>query len=328
LTDTAVITGATSGIGRATALRLARKGYNVVLAARRSHVLEEVAEECRRHGVEALVVAVDVSKQGDVQRLAQMATDRFDHIDVWINNAAVTVLGPFTSLPTKAFRQVIETNFFGVVYGSQVALEQFVARGKGTLINISSMFGAVPSPYESPYIASKFAVRGLSATLRQELMLAGHKDVHVCTVMPAAIDTPIYRNAANITEREVKPPPPIYPVKLVADAIAELTDQPQDEVIVGASGRLMSTLRALLPTALLDRAFARFIDLTHFTGKRAEPTPGNLFVPSTQSSESGDWRYLPPKARKTIGLTVAAGAVIGVGILLLRARKQRSTEES
>lgn len=325
---TAVITGATSGIGRATALRLARKGYNVVLAGRRSHVLHEVADECRRHGVEALVVEADVSKQGDVARLAQAATDYFGHFDIWVNNAAVTILGPFTSLPNKAFRQVIETNFFGVVYGSKAALEQFAARGQGTLINISSMFGAVPSPYESPYIASKFAVRGLSATLRQELMLAGKKDVHVCTVMPAAIDTPIYRNAANITEREVKPPAPIYPVRIVADAIAELAENPKDEVIVGGSGKFISALRAVLPASLLDRGFARYIELTHFTGKKADPAPGNLFVPSTYSSETGGWRYLSPKTRKALGLTVAAGAALGVGWLLLRSRKRERAEES
>ncbi|HYH74672.1 MAG TPA: SDR family oxidoreductase [Candidatus Saccharimonadales bacterium] len=307
----AVITGASSGIGEATAYLMAERGINVVLAARRRTLLDEVAARCRAMGVDVLVVEADVSIDDDVDRLAQATIDEFGSFDVWINNAAVTVLGSFEEMPPEMFRKVIETNFFGYAYGAWAALRQFRAQGRGLIVNVSSVFGVIPSPYETPYVASKFAVRGFSGALRQELHLQGDKNIHVCTVLPAAIDTPIYKNSANLTGREVQPPPPLYPASKVAEAIVGLIDMPQAEVIVGRAGKGMAVVRALLPEAVFEALFGRYIEALHFKGRTAAVTPGNLFNPGAVGGVSGNWPQASPRRKAAY-----AAAAVSAGLAL------------
>ncbi len=142
-----VITGASSGIGRATALLFARRGALVVLAARREEALREAAVECEAAGGQALVVPTDVADNGAVEELARRAVERFGRLDVWVNNAGVTSFGRFEETPQETNRRVVETNLLGAMYGAQAALRRFHDRGGGVLINVSSGFGFVGSPY-------------------------------------------------------------------------------------------------------------------------------------------------------------------------------------
>jgi short-subunit dehydrogenase len=238
---TVVITGASSGFGRGVALKLAARGDNVVLAARRTEILQQVAREA---GGKTLVVTTDVSNPQDIERLGRAAIDAFGQIDIWINDAGVGALGRFEDIPLEDHVRVIDVNLKGVVYGSHFAMRHFRDRGRGTLINIASVAGRVPFPYYSSYVSTKHAVVGFGAALNQELQLNRARDIHVVTINPFAADTPFFAHVANYTghvPRSVLLDPP---EKVVA-AIVRATDRPKKEINVGykangavASGRV------------------------------------------------------------------------------------------
>lgn len=285
-----VITGASSGIGRASARAFAARGGTVVLAARRGGALEELAAECERLGGRALAVPTDVTDEEAVQALARRAIETFGRIDVWVNNAAVSLFGRFEEVPTEAYRRVIETNYFGYVYGARAVLPYFREQGSGVLINNASVVGTVGQPYASAYVSTKWAIRGLSECLRMELALDDARDIHVCTVLPAAIDTPLYQQAANYTGRAPQPLKPVYDAEIVAEAIVELAEHPRRERFVGAMGRLL-TLQHTVAPGLTERMFARQVDAHHFQDVPVAPTEGNLFEPMAEwSTVSGGWK--------------------------------------
>jgi short-subunit dehydrogenase len=164
-----VITGASSGFGRGTALKFAEAGASVVVAARRDDLLEGLAAECEACGGKALVVPTDVSIPDEVEELCNQALQTFGRIDVWVNNAGVGAIGRFDEVPLDVHLQLINTNLLGTISGSYFAMKHFRQQGAGVLINIASVIGKVPAPYYSSYAASKHGVVGLSAALRQEL---------------------------------------------------------------------------------------------------------------------------------------------------------------
>jgi short-subunit dehydrogenase len=224
-----VITGASSGFGRGAARELARRGANVVLAARRGDLLEEVARECTASGARTVAVPTDVSEQAEVERLAQRAVVEFGRIDAWINNAGVGALGRFERVPLADHEQVIATDLLGTLYGSYVAYRHFHTQHSGVLINVASELGRHTVPYYASYAAAKHGVVGLSEALRQEIDQNGIEHVHVCLVMPTAHDTPFFDHAANYTGHEVQAPTPLH--------------DPENVVTIrGASRLVMSTI--------------------------------------------------------------------------------------
>jgi len=315
-----VVTGASSGIGRAAAQLFAARGAAVVLAARRLPALEEVALECESAGGRALVVPTDVRDEEAMRELARRAIEAFGRIDVWVNNAAVSLFARTEEAPYEAYRQVIETNLFGYIHGARAALPYFREQGHGVLINNASIAGIIGQPYTSAYCVTKFGIRGLGESLRQELLDA--PDIHVCTLMPAVIDTPIFQHAANYTGRAVQPMPPVISADRVARAIVGLALRPRRELIVGMSGKMIAAQHWLAP-GMSERQMARRVDQKHFQDRPAPPTPGNLFEPMPQwNSVSGGWKSNGSgRGRKlaaaglAIGLPVAAAAAT---VLLLR----------
>ena len=286
-----VITGASSGIGRATALAFADAGASLALAARRAEPLRAAAGDCERRGAAAIAVPTDVRDQEAVERLAAATIERFGRIDVWVNNAAVTLFGRFDESPLDAWRQVVETNLFGYLNGARAAAPEFRRRRSGTLINVGSVNSRAAAPYISAYASSKFAVRGLGESLREELRGDG---VDVCTILPASIDTPLFQHAANYFGRKVKPLRPILHPSRVAAAIVRCAKRPRREVIVGMSGRQLVYTHDFLPW-LFERLITKQVQRDHFREEPQAPTPGNVFEPmDAWDGVTGGWKEGDP----------------------------------
>jgi short-subunit dehydrogenase len=242
-----VLTGASSGFGKGAALEFARRGAKLVIAARRSDLIEELADECKAEGAEAIACPTDVSRRNEVERLAGAAVAAYGRIDVWINNAGVGAIGRLERIPLVVHEQLIGTNLLGTVYGSYFAYRQFLAQGSGVLINIASELGFATVPYYSSYAAAKHGVVGFTGSLRQEVKESDVEGVHICTVMPTAHDTPFFDHAANYTGREVTPPKPLHDPQNVIDAIVRIAENPEDKEIVGADGVAKLVLANVLP---------------------------------------------------------------------------------
>lgn len=278
-----VITGASSGIGRAAAQAFAEAGCRLVLAARSETALETAAGECRRVGGEAIAVPCDVTDAEDVLHLAETARVRFGRIDVWVNDAGVHLLGRADEVPLDDFRQVIDVNLMGTVHGCRAALPLFRRQGAGVLINIASMAGTFGQPFASAYVASKWAVRGLSEALRMEVM--DQPGIHVCTVLPPSIDTPLFQNAANYSGRAVRPVPPVHSPEEVAATIVAMARTPVREAFIGM-GRALAVAHAVAPAAT-ERLISRRTSRRHFQPRASGASAGNLYGPQAQSVHGG-----------------------------------------
>lgn len=311
-----VITGASSGIGRETALRFAKRGAQLVVAARRQAALDAVVAECEKLGSPAIAVVTDVSISREVERLADIAVARFGRIDVWVNNASVGAFGTLDEVPEAAFRRVIDVNVMGFVFGAQEALKRFKRQGSGTLVNVNSVLSEVPYPYLVSYSMSKAATSALTAVLREQLLIERNSKIRVTSVMPSTIDTPFYGNAGNFTGTVAVPPPPVYPVGPVADAIVKAASHPKRDIVVGRAGRQLVRLHRAAPDTL-DKQMAALGAATRSRGtKQVAPTAGTLFEPSSSviSASAGEWggerRLAKRRVATAVIVAIAAAAVV------------------
>jgi short-subunit dehydrogenase len=304
-----VVTGASSGIGRAVALRLARRGSSLALCARSAGPLEEVAAECEAAGAPTLHRTLDVADEEAVERFAAAAVERFGRIDVWVNNAGVMAYGPFLEIPADVFRRVVETNLMGQVHGARAALRRFSDQGSGVLINMSSVWGRVSSPQVSPYIISKNAVRALSECLSGEL--SAEDDIHIATMVPQAVDTPIFEHAGNYSGHRVRPIPPMLDVEEVARGIEACAESPKREVNYGQAGRVLEILYALAPGLYRRLAHPAFVRGT-MTDFAAAPSAGNVLASAGPHAVDGSWRRRRRPALRHAALAAALAAAAGL----------------
>lgn len=314
---TIVVTGASSGIGRATALEFARKGYNLALTARRQDVLNTVAAECDRMGAKTFTYAIDVSEENMVYEFADKANEEFGSIDVWVNNAAVSMLGPFDETPMESVRRLLDINLMGYIYGARAALKYFRKKGHGTLINVASQAGMTGQPYAVPYSTSKAAIHGLSLGLQNEY--ADEEHIHVCSILPATIDTPLFQNAANYMGRKVKAMEPIVDARTVAKEIECLTRCPKAEVLVGGMAIQGMLMKFFAPRAF-SKMFNHQVKNKHFFDEHSDPSQGNLFEPKEFAAVDGGWldgeksRGLTAQPSTPLWLSVIAGGIIAAAL--------------
>ncbi|MDD2004082.1 SDR family oxidoreductase [Pseudomonas putida] len=303
-----VITGASSGIGRAAAHAFACKGARLVLAARDEEALFDVLDECTDCGTDAIAITTDVTHSDQVQALAAQAVD-FGHgrIDIWVNNAGVGAVGNFEETPLEAHEQVIQTDLIGYLRGAYVALPFFKAQGSGILINTLSLGSWVAQPYAAAYSASKFGLRGLTEALRGEL--TEFPNIHVCDIYPAVMDTPGFRDGGNYTGHALTPPGPVYDPEMVAKAMVACAISPRAHTTVGAAARLAHLASYLIPgLSLLSGRLTRWGINRSPT---AETSSGNLFEPpSGRRGIDGGWRKPSDRTPLLIG-AAALGILVG-----------------
>ena len=252
---TAIITGASQGIGRATAFLLADRGYNVVLAARQSDRLEAVALDLRARGREALAIPTDVTDWEQVKALVEKALNVYDKIDVLVNNAGICMTAPMAQTSLEDWQKILNVNLWGYIYPIHALLPHFLERKTGTIVNVGSFGGKMPLPNMSAYCTSKYAVTGLTETLRLELEPKG---IQVCGVHPSVTNSDFLERAVFRGEEEsdvqrarqqlgsLLGNPLVSQPEDVARAILNVMQHPQAEVVVG-SGALATTVHRLAP---------------------------------------------------------------------------------
>lgn len=320
--QTIVITGATSGIGLTTARMAAKRGAKLVLAARNETALQLLTDELKSTGCEAIYVAADVGREGDVNKIAAEAVVKFDGFDSWVNNAGVSIYGKLEDVDVNDFRQLFETNFWGLVYGSLAAARHLKTTG-GAIINIGSTLSDRAIPLQGMYCASKHAVKGFTDSLRMELE-AEDAPISVSLIKPAAIDTPYKEHAKNYLQYEPENPPPVYAPDTVAEAILHCAENPVRDVFVGAGGKALSFFGEFAP-----RTADKVMEMTMFKMQKSEnPANGNdkesLYYPADDSlSERGNYdghvfeSSIYTKASLHPVLTGAALLALGAGVAYL-----------
>jgi short-subunit dehydrogenase len=324
-----VITGASAGVGRATAVEFARQGWNVGLIARDQQRLDAAARELEAHGIRALAVSADVSDFEAVDRAADRVEQELGRIEVWVNNAMATIFAPVRFTTPEEFRRATEVTYLGQVHGTMAALARMRARNRGTIINVGSALAYRAIPLQAAYCGAKFAVRGFTDALRTELMHEG-VNVHLTMVHLPAVNTPQFDWALNKMGRRAQPVPPIYQPEVPARAIVFAASARRREVWVG-----MPTLKAILANRLAPGLLDRYLAKTGYAGQltqEAKPagSPTNLFaaVPGPygshgrfdSKSRQASWEFALSRHR---WLGLACTLVVGLACAVVSTNPRR-----
>jgi short-subunit dehydrogenase len=296
-----LITGASSGLGRAVAHRCARRGDDLVLGGRGTEGLQAAASECRQLGARAAVVPTDVGDAVAVEQLFQAALEQFGRVDVVISAAAGLVVGRLEQQPVAEIEAIVRTNVVGSMLIARRALQLFGDQQHGTLVLVSSLLGVVPNPLVSSYTATKFAVRGLALSLRRSV--AGLGDAHVSCVLPGPLDTPMFQHAANHTGHALRAIPPAMAVERQAARVEWATRRPRRVVLAGVAPRMLWLGHRVAPR-LVDWGVATWAaGLIVRHDEVAPDGPGDLLRAAIgPGATGGGWRR--GRARRMLAATL------------------------
>ena len=285
--DVVVVTGASGGVGRATARTVAERGVAVALLARGRAGLDAAAEEVRRAGGRAFVVPVDVADAGAVDEAGRRVEGELGPVTVWINVAFASAFGRFVDLSVEEFHRATEVTYLGYVHGTATALRLMRPRGAGTIVQVGSALAYRGIPLQAAYCGAKHAIQGFTESLRSELM-AEHSGIRLTMVQLPAVNTPQFSWTLSRMRRRPQPVPPIYQPELAADAVRYAAEHPaRREWWVGTSTMLTLAGNAVAP-GLLDRYLARRGIDSQLTAEASRPdAPIDLFTPADQGHDFG-----------------------------------------
>ena len=317
-----VITGASSGIGAATAVAFAAKGARLVLGARGAAGLEDVARRCREAGGEADVRVIDVTDAAAVAAFAADARDRLGGVDLWFSCVGVGVLGQYHDVPMGDHARVIEANLLSHMNEAHAALPIFLAQDHGIWVNMISVGGFVATPYAAAYSASKFGLRGFSEALRGEV--SKHPRIHTCDVYPTFVDTPGIDHAGNYTGAKLSLPPGALAPETVAKAVVRLATRPRNTTVVGAPALALKLGQFAAPN-LGAAVMNGFMDSWTKRAKPGDDTRGTLFDPPAGASGIDGGRRRPDQRKAAVaagGVTVLGVAAVGAWLWQRRGPKR------
>ncbi len=311
-----VITGATSGIGLATAREAAKRGAKLVLSARNEEDLARIAADIVAEGGYAVYVGADVADPRAVDHIKDVAIAKFGGFDTWINNAGTSIYGKLHDVDLVEARRLFDVNFWGVVHGSKTALSHLRERG-GTLINIGSVLSQRAIPLQGIYSATKHAVKAYTDALRMEVEME-NLPVSVTLVKPAAIDTPYTEHARNHLDVAPQNPPPVYAPELVADVLLYCAEHPRRDVIVGGGGKMMSLLEKLAPR-VTDKVMEKTMDKAQ-RSKRPPRQEDSLFMaPLFEGDVRGTYegKVLEDSLYTRLALHPMGALALGIGLAFM-----------
>lgn len=327
MAEVAVITGASAGIGRATAREFAKHGCKVALIARGRTGLEAAAEEVEELGGEALAISADVADHEALERAADQVVKRFGHVDVWVNNAFAGIFSRFMDMTLEEFRRVTDVTYFGQVHGTRAALKHMLPRDSGTIVLVGSALAYRGIPLQSAYCAAKHAVQGFQDSLRAEL-LAQDSKVHVTMVQLPGVNTPQFDWIRAHVKGTPRPVGAIYQPEVAARAIWKAAHSGRKEWIVGAPA-YQAIVADKLISPLLDRRLAAGNIEAQQDPQPLDPKrKDNLFEPVDEASDHGAHGRFDEGSRTHSPLlwasehrgwlAAAAGLALGAGVLSLR----------
>ena len=311
-----VVTGASSGIGMATAEMAAEQGARVVLCARTEPKLEKIVGRLKERGLEASYAVADVANLEDLEHVARLAEDRYGGVDTWVNNAGISIFGRLEDVENEDAHRLFETNFWGVVNGCKAALPVLRRRGGGTIISLGSILSDHAAPLEGIYSASKHAVKAYTDALSMELR-KDDEPIAMCLIKPTSVDTPYAHHAKNLMEVEPTLPAPVYAPEVVARAILEMAERPQRMLYIGASARALSFAGELFPR-VSDWVGEKFM----FRAQKEGPTPeapweGHLYEgePDEEPEREGHLNHHIMRSSLYTEARIHPFKALGVGLL-------------